>query len=348
MPDLYPLARKFLFSLDAEKAHHLTLKGMLLAHELGLLNATTGCSPAIPGGEQSVSVMGLSFPNKVGLAAGLDKGGTAVDALGQLGFGHIEVGTVTPRPQPGNPKPRLFRLIEEEAIINRMGFNNPGTAGLLRNLHKSTRTYRRFEGVLGINIGKNFDTDLEQANDDYLKAFAAVYERADYVTANLSSPNTVGLRDLQGAENCRSLIGVLQEKRKELADQHGGKRVPILIKIAPDLEEVSIQDLADVFNETGIDGVIATNTTISRTGVNGNPLAEEAGGLSGAPLTGASTEVIKVLRGHLADEIPIIASGGILSAADAREKLEAGAALVQIYTGLVYRGPALVTELARL
>ncbi len=346
MPDLYPLARKFLFSLDAERAHYLTLDGMSLAHRLGTLSALTGCSPA--SSEKSVKVMGLDFPNRVGLAAGLDKGGTAVNALGAVGFGHVEIGTVTPRPQPGNDKPRLFRLIEHEAIINRMGFNNPGTDGMLENLKSSTTTGKPFHGVLGINIGKNFDTPNEQANDDYLKAFSAVYGAADYVTANLSSPNTKGLRDLQSAQTCESLIQTLQERRKELIDQHEGKYVPLVIKIAPDLDKEAIESLAEVFSRTEIDGVITTNTTISREAVAGHRLADEAGGLSGAPLTTASTEVVATLRAAMDAGVPIIAAGGIMTAADGQAKLDAGAELVQIYTGLVYRGPQLVADLAKL
>lgn len=347
MPDLYPPARRLLFSLDAEKAHHLTLKGLNLAHELNLLRSFTGCRPAGAWGEEPVELMGLTFPNRVGLAAGMDKSGMAVDAFGQVGFGHVEVGTVTPRPQPGNARPRLFRLVEHEAIINRMGFNNPGTKQALKNLHHSTRSFRPFQGILGINIGKNFDTPNERANDDYLEAFAAIYHRADYVTANLSSPNTRGLRDLQSAETCRGLICDLQEDRKRLIDENRGKRVPIVIKIAPDLDEDAIKSLAEVFNETRIDGVITTNTTISRAEVQDHALAEEAGGLSGAPLTEMSTGVLARLREDLDPEIPIIASGGIMSAADARTKIEAGAAMVQVYTGLVYRGPELITEIIR-
>jgi len=348
MPDLYPLARKFLFCLDAETAHHAALKGVSFAHELSMLKLVTGNQPPALNCSAGLDIMGLRFPNKVGLAAGLDKGGIAVDALGQLGFGHIEVGTVTPRAQPGNPKPRLFRLCEHEAIINRMGFNNPGTRGMLENLDRSTRTYRRYEGILGINIGKNFDTPIERATEDYLAAFEAVYERADYITANLSSPNTKGLRDLQSAEICRVLIKVLQEKRRELADRYAGKRVPLVIKIAPDLDNESIKSLGNVFNETGIDGVIATNTTISRAEVGGHPLADEAGGLSGAPLTLRATGILKKLRSVLDESIPIIASGGVMSVDDAEVKLSAGAALVQVYTGLIYHGPKLVREIARL
>jgi len=348
MPDLYPLARKALFKLDAETAHHLSLKGMMLAHELNVLNPATGTTPASVD-KGKVEVMGLTFANKVGLAAGLDKGGTAVDAFGALGFGHLEIGTITPRPQPGNEKPRLFRLVEHQAIINRMGFNNPGTEGLHKNLQRSNRTFRQFEGVLGINIGKNFDTPNERANEDYLAAFEAVYDRADYVTANLSSPNTKGLRDLQSAIACRNLILELQKKRQQLQASHPtNKRVPLVIKIAPDLDETAIRSLADVFNETKIDGVITTNTTIERSKVADHKLADQAGGLSGKPLTQAATQVLTTLRKSMADEIPIIASGGIMTQADAQEKLNAGAALVQIYTGLIYRGPSLVTELAKL
>ncbi len=348
MPDFYPVARKLLFCLDAETAHHAALKGVSFAHELSMLRMVTGNRAPVENSSIGVEIMGLRFPNKVGLAAGLDKGGIAVDALGHLGFGHIEVGTVTPRAQTGNPKPRLFRLPEHEAIINRMGFNNPGTHGLLKNLDRSTRTYRRYEGILGINIGKNFDTPIEHANGDYVKAFEAVYERADYITANLSSPNTKGLRDLQSAETCRGLIKILQEKRKELIDQFAGKRVPLVIKIAPDLDNESIKSLADVLNETGIDGVIATNTTISRTEVGGHRLADETGGLSGAPLTLRATGILKKLRLSLHERIPIIASGGVMSVDDAEVKLSAGAALVQVYTGLIYHGPKLIREIAKL
>lgn len=350
MPDLYPFAKKCLFKLDAEVAHHFSLKAMQFAHEATLLHALTGASAAnLDDPSRRVEIMGLSFPNKVGLAAGLDKGGTAVDAFGALGFGHVEIGTVTPRPQPGNPKPRLFRLVEHQAIINRMGFNNPGTEGLLKNLQKSNRSFRPFKGVLGINIGKNFDTPNEQANDDYLKAFEAVYDRADYVTANLSSPNTKGLRDLQSAATCRELIHALQDRRETLQQQHELKKyVPIVIKIAPDLDSEAIESLAAVFNETQIDGVITTNTTINRAAVLEHPLANEAGGLSGQPLTDDSTEVLKQLRLAMSMSIPIIASGGVMTCADAQQKLDAGAALVQVYTGLIYQGPNLITKMSKI
>ncbi|MBU6178590.1 MAG: quinone-dependent dihydroorotate dehydrogenase [Verrucomicrobia bacterium] len=346
MPDLYPLARRLLFSLDAEKAHHVTLAMMRAADATGLLGCLTGSgsdtSERGPAGSP-VEVMGLKFPNRVGLAAGLDKTGEAVHAFGEIGFGHVEIGTVTPRPQPGNDKPRLFRLKEHEAIINRMGFNNPGVEGLLVNLSYSRKDFR---GVLGINIGKNAVTTAEDAINDYLLCLEGVYGAADYITANLSSPNTKGLRDLQNAATCRELILRLQAKREEVKRDHGGKHVPLVIKIAPDLSDESIGDLARVFSETRIDGVITTNTTISREAVSGHALANEAGGLSGAPLTKASTAVLARLRRELDPAIPIIGSGGVMSAADARAKFDAGAALVQVYTGLVYRGPRLVREIA--
>lgn len=342
MADLYPLARRFLFALDAETAHHVTLSMMRAADSLGVLGCLTG---QCPDKSDAVEVMGLKFPNRVGLAAGLDKTGSAVSAFGAIGFGHVEIGTVTPRPQPGNPKPRLFRLKEHEAIINRMGFNNPGVEGLLENVAKSKK---KFSGILGINIGKNFDTPNENALDDYLKCFEGVYRAADYVTANLSSPNTKGLRDLQTEGFCRELVTRLQEVRDRLATEQDGKQVPIVIKIAPDLSEDAVKSLASVFSETKIDGVITTNTTIERGAVAGHPLADEAGGLSGAPLIEHSTEILNLLRSEMDDSIPIIGSGGVMSAADAQAKFDAGAALVQVYTGLVYRGPALVQEIAAL
>lgn len=343
MPDLYPFARRLLFAMNAESAHHATLSMMRFADSLGMVRALTssGRAPDSP----MVECMGLSFPNRIGLAAGLDKAGRAVHAFGELGFGHVEIGTVTPRPQPGNEKPRLFRLKEHAAIINRMGFNNPGVAGLLKNLAHSRKSFR---GVLGINIGKNFDTPNEEAIHDYLLCFAGVYAAADYVTANLSSPNTKGLRDLQNAETCRDLIRQLQAKRVELQTAQGGKYVPIVIKIAPDLSEDAIIALAGVFNETGIDGVITTNTTIDRETVTGHALAGEGGGLSGAPLTNRSTEVLRLLRREMNAAIPVIGSGGVMSADDARAKFDAGAALVQVYTGLIYQGPKLVAEIANL
>ena len=349
MADLYPLARKLLFTLDAETAHHLTLSSMKMGHSLGLLKAMTGtcCQPSLLSEEKAkpVEVMGLTFPNRVGLAAGLDKKGEAIGAFGDLGFGHVEVGTVTPRPQPGNPKPRLFRLQEHDAIINRMGFNNPGVEEMLTNIEHSRKGY---PGILGINIGKNFDTPNEHFLSDYLACFEGVYDAADYITANLSSPNTKGLRDLQSAETCHELIRTLQNKREELMPHHKGKKVPIVIKIAPDLDEDAIRGLAEVFNETDVDGVITTNTTIERDAVKTHPRGEEAGGLSGAPLSEASTKVLALLRSEMKEDIPIIGSGGVMTAADARAKIDAGASLVQVYTGLVYSGPQLVRDLAEL
>ena len=346
MPDLYPLARRILFAMDAEAAHHRTLSMMRMADAMGLIRGLTGSGGGPnPLESQPVELMGLRFPNRVGLAAGLDKAGIAVHAFGELGFGHVEIGTVTPRPQPGNEKPRLFRLKEHGAIINRMGFNNPGVEGVLSNLSRSRKNFR---GVLGINIGKNFDTPNDEAMGDYLKAFEGVYEAADYVTANLSSPNTKGLRDLQNAATCRELIERLQARRRELETIHDGKYVPLVIKIAPDLLEDAVADLATVFNETAIDAVITTNTTIARDAVSGHPLAGEAGGLSGSPLTNPSTAILRLLRSSLNASIPIIGSGGVMTAADAKAKFEAGAALVQVYTGLVYQGPKLVQDIARL
>ncbi len=341
MPDLYPLARKLLFAMDAETAHHVTLSMMKAADAIGLLPALTGSSPTPTPVGSSIEVMGLQFPNRIGLAAGLDKAGIAVNAFGNLGFGHVEVGTVTPRPQPGNPKPRLFRLKEHQAIINRMGFNNPGIEGVINNLKHSRKN---FAGILGVNIGKNFDTPNEDFLDDYLACFEGVYGAADYVTANLSSPNTKGLRDLQSADTCRTLVTRLQERREELKPKHGNKHVPIVIKIAPDLDDDAIKSLAEAFSDSHVDGIITTNTTIDRRAVAGHPIADEAGGLSGAPLTEKSTEILRLLRSELDPSIPIIGSGGVMTKADAQAKLDAGAALVQIYTGLIYRGPALVQE----
>ncbi len=341
MPNFYKLARKVLFSLKPETAHRVTLSGANLANQFGLLPLVTGKVPE----STPVEVMGLQFPNRVGLAAGMDKSGRAVAAFGALGFGHIEIGTITPRAQPGNEQPRLFRLLEHQAIINRMGFNNPGMEVVLNNLEKSRRG---FQGVVGINIGKNFDTPNENALDDYLSCFRQAYAAADYIAINLSSPNTKGLRDLQAAGTTRQLIKSLQEEREKLAADSSGRHVPVAIKIAPDLSDDHIKELADVFNETKIDGVIATNTTIERESVAGHPLADEIGGLSGKPVTERSTEVIRRLRSGLDSSIPIIGVGGIFSAQDAKDKLEAGASLVQLYTGLIYQGPALIHEIIKL
>jgi dihydroorotate dehydrogenase len=288
--------------------------------------------------------MGLSFPNPVGLAAGLDKNGEHIDALASLGFGFIEIGTVTPRPQPGNPKPRMFRITEKQAIINRMGFNNHGVDQLLANVAKSK--FARSGGILGINIGKNFDTPIEKAADDYLICLERVYTAASYVAINISSPNTKNLRELQKDDALDACSASLKAEQTRLADKHG-RYVPLVLKIAPDLEDEQIQSIADLLRQHRMDGVIATNTTLSRAEVEGLPNADEAGGLSGAPVFERSTAVLKKLAGHLAGEVPIIGVGGIMKGADAVAKLDAGASLVQLYSGFIYRGPELVGEVAR-
>jgi len=327
----YPLIRSLLFALDAERAHELTLRLLALGDSLGLVHSAAAAG-------KPVEVMGLQFPNRVGLAAGLDKNGTAIDGLGRLGFGFLEVGTVTPRPQPGNPKPRLFRLPEQQAIINRMGFNNAGIDALLERL-----AHIRYRGILGINIGKNFDTPIENAVDDYLICLDKAYPLASYITVNISSPNTKNLRQLQGASELDALLGALKSRQTVLTDRHG-KYVPLALKIAPDLDSGQIVNIADALRRHHIDAVIATNTTLSREGVESSPLAAEAGGLSGSPLFEKSTAVIRSLAQALAGELPTIAAGGITSGARARAKIDAGATLVQIYSGLIYRGPALVAE----
>ncbi|MEW5966422.1 MAG: quinone-dependent dihydroorotate dehydrogenase [Pseudomonadota bacterium] len=329
---LYPLIRPALFSLDPEDAHRLTLAGLDAAHRLGLL----GLLPRAAG--RPAHVMGIDFPNPVGLAAGLDKDGAHIDALAALGFGFIEIGTVTPRPQSGNPQPRLFRLPKAEAIINRMGFNNLGVDNLVKNVAAST-----YQGVLGINIGKNKDTPNERAVDDYLACLDKVYAHAHYVTVNISSPNTQGLRELQKDDALDALLSALKHRQSDLAQQHG-RYVPIALKIAPDLDDAQIAAIAALLMMHRIDAVIATNTTLAREAVAGLPNADEAGGLSGAPVRAASTRVIRELARHLQNEVPIIGVGGILSGADAQEKIAAGAALVQLYSGLIYRGPELVKE----
>jgi len=327
----YALVRPFLFALDAEHAHELTLRLLAIGDSLRLL-------PAPPATGKPIEVMGLQFPNRVGLAAGLDKNGTAIDGLSRLGFGFLEVGTVTPRPQPGNPKPRLFRLPEHEAIINRMGFNNEGIDALRERL-----ALVRYRGILGINIGKNFDTPIERAVEDYLLCLDKAYPLASYITVNISSPNTKNLRQLQGASELDALLGALKARQTALADRHG-KYVPLALKIAPDLDSGQIANIGDALKRHRIDAVIATNTTLSREGVEKSPLAAEAGGLSGSPLFEKSTAVIRGLTHALGGELPVIAAGGITSGKRARAKLEAGAALVQIYSGLIYRGPQLVAE----
>jgi dihydroorotate dehydrogenase len=335
---LYALARPLLFSLDAESAHNLTLPSLQIAARLGLsrLMAQPKADPR--------TVMGIRFPNPVGLAAGLDKDGAYIDGLAALGFGFIEIGTVTPRAQPGNPKPRMFRLPKANALINRMGFNNGGVDAFVNNVQAS-RFYQNKEGVLGLNIGKNADTPIEKAGEDYLHCLAKVYPYAAYVTVNISSPNTKNLRQLQGASELDALLAGLKAAQSRLADQH--KRwVPVVLKIAPDLDDEQIKTISGALLRHKMDGVIATNTTITRDAVAGMPHGEEAGGLSGAPVFSLSNRVISQLKSELGDAVPIIGVGGIFSGADAQAKIEAGASLVQVYTGLIYRGPGLVAECA--
>ncbi len=334
---LYSALRPLLFALAPETAHRVTLQALDAASTAGL----SGLWSPSPLRASPVKLMGLEFPNRVGLAAGLDKDAAHVDGLASLGFGFIEVGTITPRPQPGNPQPRLFRLPAADALINRMGFNNGGVEQLLANLAST-----HWRGVLGINIGKNFDTPLENAADDYLACLRKVYAAASYVTVNISSPNTTGLRSLQQGAGFDALLAALKTEQAKLNTGHG-RYVPLAVKIAPDLEPAEIAALARQLLAHGIDGVIATNTTTSRAGVEQLPHGAEAGGLSGAPVREAATRAISVLAAELSGRIPIIGVGGILSAADARAKISAGASLVQVYTGLIYRGPELVGELTR-
>lgn len=331
---MYGLARPFLFGLDAEAAHGATLNALEVAYRTGAGRLLARRPAPLP-----TRAFGLTFPNPVGLAAGLDKNGAHIDALLALGFGFVEVGTVTPRPQEGNPKPRMFRLPDQEAVINRLGFNNGGVDALVRNVERA----RRRGGLLGINIGKNKDTPNESAESDYLLCLERVYPLADYVTVNISSPNTAGLRELQEEQALRRLVGTLRDAQERLAAVHG-KRVPMLVKIAPDLTDNDVEAAARVLGDLQVDGVIATNTTVSRVGIEGAPHANEAGGLSGRPLLGQATAVLRMMRTRLPESIPMIGVGGILSGADAAAKMAAGATLVQCYTGLVYRGPALVQE----
>ena len=328
--------RPLLFSLDPETAHEVTLKLLNLAHISGLGKLLY---PAID--DKPVQVMGLCFKNPVGLAAGLDKNGDYIAALAALGFGFVEIGTVTPRPQPGNPKPRLFRLPEHQAIINRMGFNNLGLDHLLNRVKQSG-----YDGILGINIGKNFDTPMEQAVDDYLTGLRKAYPSASYITINVSSPNTKNLRQLQQGDEIKALMSALKEEQLRLEQEHGFY-VPLALKIAPDLTDDEIGHIAGLLLEFEIDSVIATNTTIARDKIAGHPLAQEAGGLSGAPVKDASTRVVRILAAQLQGKIPIIAAGGILSVDDAQEKLTAGASLVQVYSGLIYRGPQLIADIIK-
>jgi len=335
----YALTRPFLFGLDPEHAHELTLDSIAR-----LQNSPLQCLWSQSRVSDPVTIAGLKFPNRVGLAAGLDKNGRCIDGLGAMGFGFIEVGTVTPKGQPGNPKPRMFRLPQARALINRLGFNNLGLDAFLANVRRA-RSFRAAGGILGLNIGKNASTPIENAADDYLIGLSGVYPHADYVAVNISSPNTKNLRALQGDEALDALLGALVARRVELARQHK-RQVPMFLKIAPDLDATQVQVIAATLKRHGLDGAIATNTTLARDAVQGLPHAEEAGGLSGAPVLAASNAVIRQLRAELGAGFPIIGVGGILSGADARSKIDAGADLVQIYTGLIYEGATLVRDAA--
>jgi dihydroorotate dehydrogenase len=334
----YAVARPFLFGLDAEVAHELTLRSIACTQNTVLDRAYRQAFVPDP-----VTLAGLEFPNRVGLAAGLDKNARCIDGLGAMGFGFVEVGTVTPKAQSGNPKPRIFRLPQSKALINRLGFNNDGLDAFVANVLKAR--FRSQGRLLGLNIGKNAATPIENATDDYLLALAGVYPHADYVTVNISSPNTKNLRALQSDDALDALLGALAQRRQQLAVEHG-RRVPMFVKIAPDLDEAQIEVIAATLLRHGMDGVIATNTTLAREAVAGQLYAEEAGGLSGAPVREASNRVIRRLRAALGQGFPIIGVGGILSGFDAVSKIEAGADVVQIYTGLIYKGPELVTEVA--
>jgi dihydroorotate dehydrogenase len=331
---MYGLARPFLFGLDPERAHDVTLQALEAAYRCGINPLVSSAPKPLP-----TRAFGLQFPNPVGLAAGLDKNGAHIDALLALGFGFVEIGTVTPRPQAGNPRPRMFRLPDQRAVINRLGFNNLGVDALVRNVERA----RRKGGLLGINIGRNKDTPNESAEDDYLLCLERVYPLADYITVNISSPNTAGLRELQEEQALRRLVGTLREAQERLGARHG-KRVPMLVKIAPDLSDEDIDAAGRVLGDLEVDGVIATNTTVSRFGLEGTRHAEETGGLSGAPLLGRATSVLRRLRTRLPESIPMIGVGGIMSGADAATKTAAGATLVQLYTGLVYCGPPLIKD----
>jgi dihydroorotate dehydrogenase len=332
----YTLLRPLLFQLNPETAHHLSIAALQMATGLGKWNPFLQTRV-----EQPVELMGLQFANPVGMAAGFDKNGECIQGLAALGFGFLEVGTVTPRPQMGNPLPRLFRLPERQALINRMGFNNKGVNYLLEQIEQSG-----YQGVLGINIGKNRDTPNERALDDYAECLKKVYAKASYVTVNISSPNTPGLRELQAGDSLDRLLAGLMQVRLQLMQTHG-KKVPVVVKIAPDLDTESIRQMADTLVRHQVDGVIATNTTAIRPGMEQHPLAEESGGLSGRPLRELATAVVAELHASLGDVIPIIACGGIFDADDVREKMAAGARMVQIYTALIYEGPGLVTRITQ-
>ena len=334
---MYNIFRNIAFAMDAERAHHLSFKLAHKAHALGLMPKAR--IPATP-----FELMGLTFPNRVGLAAGLDKNGEHIDVLANMGFGFIEIGTVTPRPQDGNPKPRMFRIPEKQAIINRMGFNNLGVDTLVQNVARSQ--FVQNGGILGINIGKNATTPIERATEDYLSALSAVYAHASYITVNISSPNTKNLRDLQAQDALDELLSALKTRQSELANTHG-RYVPMTLKIAPDLDETQIHAIADLLKLHRFDAVIATNTTLDKTTTEKFKNGAEAGGLSGAPVRERATAVVHALKNLLNNEVPIIGVGGIMSGKDAADKINAGASLVQLYTGLIYRGPELVAECAK-
>ena len=333
---LYRALRPLLFSLDPETAHTVSMTGLNALHALGLARALAGNVPRLP-----VRALGLDFPNPLGLAAGMDKHGDYIDAIGDLGFGFIEVGGVTPRPQPGNPKPRVFRLREVEGVINRLGFNSLGLEHLVANLKA-----RRSKVILGVNLGKNLDTPIERAADDYIACLRGVYAHADFATVNVSSPNTKNLRSLQSADELDAVLAAVAAERERLATEHG-RRLPLAVKVAPDLDDAAIEAIADRVVARGMDALIATNTTISRAGVEHLPHGNEAGGLSGAPLRARSTEVIRKFSRALNGRIVLIGGGGISSARDAREKLDAGATLLQLYAALVYHGPGLPADIIR-
>lgn len=339
MSMLYSIARRCLFAMDPETAHHVIMANLDWAVNLGVTKLVTR-DPV----EDPIEVMGLRFPNVVGLAAGMDKNGERVSAFGGLGFGHVEIGTITPKAQPGNPKPRLFRVIPAEGVINRMGFNNHGVDEVLGVHLKSAAAFRNRGGILGINIGKNAVTPIENAVDDYLISMRKVYNHTDYIAINISSPNTKNLRSLQADEELEKLLKAITDERKRLIDENDGKRVPIALKVAPDLEHDDILRISDQLVNYGIDGIIATNTTIARDSIQGLPNCNETGGLSGKPLRERSTEVVDLLYRHLQETMPIIASGGVMTGADAVEKMQAGAKLVQLFTGFIYYGPVLVPD----
>ncbi|AMM26540.1 quinone-dependent dihydroorotate dehydrogenase [Variovorax sp. PAMC 28711] len=343
LSSLYGLARPFLFGFDPEHAHELTLGALARTQ-----NTPLACAYASPRVDDPVTLAGLNFPNRIGLAAGLDKNARCIDAFSAMGFGFVEVGTVTPKPQPGSAKPRIFRLPQRDALINRLGFNNDGLDAFVANVQRARfrKSTAKTPMLLGLNIGKNGATPIERATDDYLIALDGVYPHADYVAVNISSPNTANLRTLQSDEALDTLLGAVASRREELTALHG-KRVPLFVKIAPDLDAAQIAVIAAALQRHGMDGVIASNTTLSREAVSGLPHAEETGGLSGAPVREASNRVIAQFRAALGPGYPIIGVGGVLSGADAKAKIAAGADVVQMYTGLIYRGPALVREAAQ-